>query len=285
MNVEYVSKDVDIPDSFLTSPPVRPIISNPIDFASSPLPQYAPHTALVLDNVLSPAECKELLSLAESSVPVEDGDSPWRPALISAGPGLEVLATGYRESDRIIWDQQTVVDRIWERCATAQGVRELLDKLPPQRYQGSGRWEFRRFNNRMRFLKYSAGQYFKRKTLPPSAVIPHTSKQVPDSAAAAHTDSPYWYEEDGVEFQTHYTIQLYLNNSAEIDPQAQLVGGATAFLSRDKKSRLDVNPREGSVLIFQHDGLYHEGAEVTKGVKYTMRTDILYEWVPDAGRG
>lgn len=60
-----------------------------------------------------------------------------------------------------------------------------------------------------------------------------------------------------------------------------MVGGATAFLSRDKKRRLDVNPQTGSVLIFQHEGLLHEGAEVKEGVKYTMRTDILYEWVRD----
>jgi hypothetical protein len=41
-----------------------------------------------------------------------------------------------------------------------------------------------------------------------------------------------------------------------------------------------VNPKAGSVLIFQHKGLFHEGSKVTKGTKYTMRTDILYEWVP-----
>ena len=59
------------------------------------------------------------------------------------------------------------------------------------------------------------------------------------------------------------------------------MGGATAFLSRDRKRRVDVNPQMGSVLIFQHEGLLHEGAEVKEGVKYTMRTDILYKWVKD----
>ena len=58
-----------------------------------------------------------------------------------------------------------------------------------------------------------------------------------------------------------------------------MVGGATAFLSRDKTRGLDINPKMGSVLIFQHEGLLHEGAEVKEGVKYTMRTDILYERV------
>lgn len=78
---------------------------------------------------------------------------------------------------------------------------------------------------------------------------------------------------------TFYTIQLYLNDSAANDPQSDLVGGATAFLSRKGDARIDVNPKAGSVLIFQHRGLFHEGARVDKGTKYTMRTDILYEWV------
>lgn len=44
---------------------------------------------------------------------------------------------------------------------------------------------------------------------------------------------------------------------------------------------MDVNPKAGSVLLFQHDGLPHEGAVVKEGIKYTMRTDIVYEWVRD----
>lgn len=79
---------------------------------------------------------------------------------------------------------------------------------------------------------------------------------------------------------TFYTVHLYLNDSAENDAQSDLVGGATAFLSRKLDAKVDVNPKAGSVLIFQHRGLFHEGSMVDKGTKYTMRTDILYEWIP-----
>ena len=58
------------------------------------------------------------------------------------------------------------------------------------------------------------------------------------------------------------------------------VGGATRFLSRDRKRAYDVDPRAGTALLFQHDGLLHEGARVEAGVKYAVRMDILYEWVP-----
>jgi hypothetical protein len=50
-------------------------------------------------------------------------------------------------------------------------------------------------------------------------------------------------------------------------------------LSSDGKRRLDVNPKAGSVLIFQHSRLRHEGATVTQGTKYTVRSDIFYEEV------
>ncbi|KAM0555169.1 hypothetical protein ACHAPJ_006523 [Fusarium lateritium] len=257
---DYTSNDVPIPDTFLTSEPSKPIESHNIDFANSPLPQYDGHTAIILDNVLSPEECRELLSLAEASVPRADENvSAWRPAMVSAGPGLEAPAPGYRESDRIIWNQQTLVDRLWERCAQVEGLRDLLAVVPPQPYMKGGKWVFSRFNERMRFLKYSPGQYFK-----------------------PHCDGAYYYTEGpGKEFETFYTVHLYLNDSVENDPESELQGGATSFLDRKGEKRVDVNPKAGSVLIFQHKGLFHEGATVHKGIKYTMRTDILYEWVPD----
>lgn len=77
-------------------------------------------------------------------------------------------------------------------------------------------------------------------------------------------------------------MQLYLNDSIDVDSHADLAGGATAFLSKDKMGRLDVHPKAGTVLLFQHHGLFHEGAEVKNGVKFAMRTDIIYEWVRDA---
>lgn len=74
-------------------------------------------------------------------------------------------------------------------------------------------------------------------------------------------------------------MQLYLNDSAAVNPESELVGGATAFLSQDRQRRLNVEPKAGSVLIFQHNRLVHEGAKVEQGVKLAVRMDLLYEWV------
>lgn len=60
------------------------------------------------------------------------------------------------------------------------------------------------------------------------------------------------------------TIQLYLNQGAE--------GGETTFLEGDG---LKVIPKTGGVLLFEHR-IEHEGSEVLSGVKYAIRSDIMY---------
>ncbi|KAI9150626.1 hypothetical protein HJFPF1_10401 [Paramyrothecium foliicola] len=255
----------DIPSSFLTGPPERPISIRPVDFANSAIPEYKSYKALILDNVLSKDECQQLLRLAESSVPLtQDGRdaSPWRPALVNYGAGYEMANPNYRNSDRIIWDEQVIVDRLWERCAQADGLKDLLSRVPHEALRRGGRWEYSRWNERMRFLKYTKGQFFR-----------------------PHTDGAFWYEDETGKFETHYTVQLYLNDSASEASgkghDATCVGGATSFISRDRTRKVDVNPKTGSVLLFQHARLFHEGAEVKDGTKYAMRTDILYKFIPE----
>ncbi|KAM0250926.1 hypothetical protein ACHAQJ_008422 [Trichoderma viride] len=252
ISVDYKSNPVDIPDTFLTGPASEPVVIAPVPFTESGLPEYAKCKAWILDNVLSRAECSELIAYAEASAPLEKpGDSPWKPALVSVAPGVEHWSPGYRHSDRIIWDTQLLVDRLWERCAQAEGLQELVATAPcPQPYRTrKGSWKFAGLNERMRFLKYGPGMFFRR-----------------------HCDAAYRYDKpDGPILETYYTLHLYLSDEG-------LVGGATAFSSRDGKKHLDVNPKAGSVLIFQHPMLYHEGADVIEGIKHTMRTEIMYQW-------
>ncbi|WYZ41383.1 hypothetical protein EsH8_V_000278 [Colletotrichum jinshuiense] len=263
----YLSHDVPIPADFLSVPlpaGAPPVTLTRVDWSKTKLPENGTRYAVVLDNVLTPAECAELVRMAEASATERGpgGDEPWQPAMVNVGPGWEIFEPQYRNSDRIIWDQQEVVDRLWERCRLAPGLAGELAEVegvarPDKELET--RWRFARFNQRMRFLRYQKGQFFR-----------------------PHCDGPYGEEnEDGSVFRTHYTVHLYLNDSvAEAGKgQADLVGGATSFLSGDEKRKVDVDPKAGRVLIFQHSRLYHSGDDVVKGTKYTMRTDILYELV------
>ena len=176
VQVTYESNPIPIPADFLVAQPpdAEEITIAPIDWAATPVPEYKGCYAVVLDNVLSPSECAALLRLAEDSVaPASRGEdgSPWRQAMVNVGAGFEVLAPHYRRSDRLIWDQQEVVDRIWARCLLAPGLRERMATVSREPIiTGGGKFELRReegstfrfvrANNRMRFLKYSGGEFF-----------------------------------------------------------------------------------------------------------------------------
>lgn len=258
----YRSNNIPIPDDFLRShaADAQPITYSPIDFGNTVLPEYSGCYAVILDHVLSPSECAQLLQLAEDSVMDEDKEdgSSWRPALVNVGGGYEVEIPHYRKSDRIIWDNQEIVDRLWARMAALPEIQEKLSTLPGVAAEISvqdSKYEFYRVNKRLRFLKYTPGQFFK-----------------------PHCDGPYGETTpEGHMVQTQMTVHLYLNDSQQVvGPGVDLVGGATSFLSRDNSRKLDVDPKAGRVLIFQHAGLRHCGDDVKAGTKYTVRTDIMY---------
>ncbi|KAJ2971981.1 hypothetical protein NUW58_g9281 [Xylaria curta] len=266
----YRSNDVAIPDDFLKSEPAdaQPITHTPVDFANSVLPEYDGCYAVVLDNVISPSECARLIQLAEDSVMEQDKEdgSSWRPALVNVGNGYEVEIPDYRKSERIIWDNQEIVDRLWARMAVLPEIQTELSALPglaADLSEDKSKYKFYRVNQRLRFLKYTPGGFFK----------PHC-----DGAYGETTP-------EGDFVQTYITVHLYLNDSQQVvGPDADLVGGATTFLSRDNSRRIDVDPKAGRVLIFQHSQLRHSGDDVKAGTKYTVRTDIMYK-VPKIEQG
>ena len=121
----------------------------------------------------------------------------------------------------------------------------------------------------------------------------------------AHCDGTY-ETPDGHE-RSYLTLHLYLNDSADgaigggattfrtlslflspnsFSPSAMLVGGSDADCkpsidSMNMKRQYDVLPKVGRVLVFQHRGLLHSGADVTSGVKLTLRTDLMYQRVAE----
>ncbi|RZK58024.1 MAG: 2OG-Fe(II) oxygenase [Hymenobacter sp.] len=60
---------------------------------------------------------------------------------------------------------------------------------------------------------------------------------------------------------SYYTFMVYLNDNFQ--------GGDTTFQG------LRVQPRQGMALLFLHS-LFHAGSEVTQGVKYVLRSDVMY---------
>lgn len=145
---------VAIPPRFLLDAPpdAQPLSSRRIIWSETPLHDRTGF-AMVVDNVLSPSECSTLLSLAEASA-----GRKWGSATVSVGPGVEVLRRGYRDSGRILFESAEVAGRIWDRCMAAEGLLEGL----PRQWELGGEWEVAGLSEKMRFLRYEGGQFFRR---------------------------------------------------------------------------------------------------------------------------
>ena len=172
VQTSYTSNLVEIPEDFLRpQAPDQwyPVTIRKIDFTAEGLPEYAAASAWILENVLSPRECAESLNLAEASAQSGANGDKWRPAMVNMGGNYEIMAADYRNSDRIVWDQPEVMARIIDRCFQAEGLKEQLSEvvgnescLGKRAADVKERWIFTRPNERMRFLRYTAGQFFQR---------------------------------------------------------------------------------------------------------------------------
>jgi predicted 2-oxoglutarate/Fe(II)-dependent dioxygenase YbiX len=85
-------------------------------------------------------------------------------------------------------------------------------------------------------------------------------RYAPGQRFAPHHDGAFRRSADEA---SELTLMVYLNDD--------FGGGQTAFLDHG----IAVWPRAGTALLFQH-GLLHEGAVVTSGIKYVLRSDVMY---------
>lgn len=143
---------------------VTEITKKNIDFKSTDLPGYDGLYATVLDNCFTAAECNALISMAEAQT-----NGVWEQAMINVGGGRQELRTDSRDCGRIIWDDEEIVQSIWNRIQDQLPEIQSLSNVPKITGYGPTKrnetWRMARLNERMRFLKYGAGQYFRREFL------------------------------------------------------------------------------------------------------------------------
>jgi predicted 2-oxoglutarate/Fe(II)-dependent dioxygenase YbiX len=132
-------------------------------------------------------------------------------------------------------------------------AKRLWDRVKEQVPARDGGWVAVGLNERLRFYRYDPGQRF------------------------------FWHFDGAFERDTgdrsRLTFMIYLNDDFE--------GGETQFNLRrhggvtDDDPLLRVVPRAGTALVFTHP-ILHQGAEVTKGRKYVLRSDVMYRFVRSA---
>lgn len=92
-------------------------------------------------------------------------------------------------------------------------------------------------------------------------------KYVSGNEFKTHID---WPIKDG-DSQSLYTLMVYLNEGFH--------GGNTTFFAQrfDAAPYREIAPATGRALVFRQKGLYHSGSLVTEGIKYVLRTDVMYK--------
>ncbi|KAJ7690335.1 hypothetical protein B0H17DRAFT_1159991 [Mycena rosella] len=220
----------------------------PIDFATTTLTQYNGFYATVIDDFLTPAECENLRDLAAAT-------GEWTPAGLSAHGDTQTVHSNFRNSDRVLRVDPDTADTIYARL---RPLVPELHLLAPDGAWGSitgkpGKsrrptWKMVRVNPRLSFLRYGPGHYFKQ-----------------------HCDGLNELLDGPKPQKSFVTLHIYLSDGVS--------GGATRFWTPDKKRFIDIDPKVGRVLVFQQRMLVHSGEEVTEGIKYTMRTDFMFEQV------
>ncbi|KAJ3046340.1 hypothetical protein HK097_000955 [Rhizophlyctis rosea] len=255
-----------------------------INFANSVLPEYRNSYAIVIDNAFTPEECQRLLSKA---------DGKFETAQINMGGGKSITDTSYRNSGRVIVDDQQCSDWIFER------VRPFLGDIETWVNREGPLSRMVRLNNQLKFLRYEPGQFFKPhcdgyyadpQTHQISFFTLHLYLSGPPAESpptfpchkAPPTSQQSFFITSLTSIQSTLT-SLFTSPPAPPSSSDEIIGGATRFWGKglNMESWMDIEPRVGRVLVFQQLGMMHEGREVTGGLKYTMRADLMYETIRD----
>lgn len=147
-----------------------------------------------------------------------------------------VANENFRNNERVMVDDQSLASDLFQRATPF-----LPAVLEGHHLVG--------FNERWRFYRYQPGQTFQ-----------------------PHRDGSYLRMMTGD--KSEVTMMIYLNDG--------MVGGETKFYAnadhaflQPPSPYLSVQPKTGMALVFLHT-IWHEGAVVQSGLKYVLRTDVLY---------
>jgi hypothetical protein len=95
------------------------------------------------------------------------------------------------------------------------------------------------------------------------------AKYIPGTQFGLHTDTGLFYDRKN-KIKSKYTLLIYLNDDYN--------DGETIFYPKileGSREQYKVVPKTGSAIIFEIENNYHEGANVTDGIKYWIGCEIL----------
>ena len=217
------------------------------------------------------------------------------------------MSVDSRKSGRVIFDSSDVAGRLLDRLMPFMREceidvvknRPLVTGLGPAKRGEALRLS--RLNERLRFLRYEGGDYFrphwdgcyvtpdgKEKSLFTIHLYLNGDGEQDMEELKPHierTEKKNWlFQKDGdIDLTDVGSEEVEVGNEGyhsaleSLDKSDTLLGGATSFADGfTSKDSVRIFPKTGSVLIFQQRNLFHSGDDVFRGVKYTLRTDVMY---------
>lgn len=244
VTLESGAERSDLP-IFTSLPGAIQLQDNPIGVTRSEIEDTP--GGFVLQNVLTPSECDEMVRFSETCGYTED-------APVS-------LARHIRQNENCVWlaDDQ-LVNGIFERC------KDLF----PQEVAGGAVCGL---NARWRLYKYNPADIFKT----------HTDGSWPGSGL----DSSGRLVRDRYgDRWSQLTIVIYLNDEFEGGPTRFFFPSPSRRRDEYTVTEARA-PRGGAVCFFHGEhpqSPLHEGGLVTKGTKYIIRSDVLYKLSSRSGQ-
>lgn len=203
------------------------------------LEEIVPGAVWVVPNFLEASECQAWIDFAEGTQQKSTNNNKQKSKL----EYVQHPATNYitnRECYRWQQDDPSVAQVLFQRLQDSGILDVLADIFAPDYHPCA-------CNPKMRLYKYEKGHAF-----------------------GKHVDGSHAVEGVG---RTEATVLVYLSDDCE--------GGATRFYPMEgggKKKSIGYEPKEGAMLVHIHGDrcLEHEGDPVLSGLKYILRTDVVY---------
>ncbi|KAH9499617.1 hypothetical protein Btru_074278 [Bulinus truncatus] len=200
----------------------------------------------LLNHVLTDQECQHFIREGET---VGFGDILYSRA-------------DYRSCQRLSFQSVELARLFWARIR--EQLKSIVIKQDPHdlHIEGvthlmQGTWVPRGLNDIFRLVRYNPGDHF-----------------------APHNDG-YFVRSASV--RSLQTFMIYLNSDFTggstnfIDPTQKLYKGPDGrYCAEEKNIFCRIQPEVGQAIIFNHNRL-HEGEQLQHGVKYILRTDIMFE--------
>lgn len=165
---QILQTPLSLPTNFLEDT-VPNLTASRVHFEPNTTPESREPYISIVDNVLTLDECSTLIDAIRAR-----SETAWETIVGNDNGDGQGFLTDNRKCRRIMWDSPELAAKVWNRMNCAVPEVQRLSQWPevtgpPESMSGGGErevWRMVRLNERMRFMRYSRGEFFKRSFFP-----------------------------------------------------------------------------------------------------------------------